>query len=66
MLKKEFCLGNGKFPKTKITISSWNINGLRAVSKENSLLEYIKSAEPDVICLNELKTDEINFDSEGL
>lgn len=58
MTRKEDVLGDGKIDKQKITISSWNINGLRAVEKDKNLSNYIKEYQPDIICLNELKVEE--------
>ncbi|KAL4429737.1 hypothetical protein ABPG74_001423 [Tetrahymena malaccensis] len=54
-------LGNGKFGKDTIVISSWNVNGIRAVQKKGELENYIKSLNPDVICLNESKIDSEAF-----
>ena len=34
-------------------IATWNVNGIRA--REAQLLEWVASAQPDVICLQELK-----------
>ena len=39
------------------TIFSWNINGLNAVLSKGKLIEFINSFSPDVVCLNETKTD---------
>jgi exodeoxyribonuclease III len=39
-------------------ISSWNINGIRAVLGKGELVGYLKKFDPDVICLNEIKVDE--------
>jgi len=35
-------------------IISWNVNGIRACAKKG-LLDYIKSEDPDIICLQETK-----------
>lgn len=51
-------LGDGKINKDKITIASWNINGLRAVEKSSNLTNYLKEYQPDILCLNELKVEE--------
>lgn len=59
--KMSDCKGNGKFDKNKILISSWNINGIRAVLKKNEPINYIKSRKPDIFCLNESKVDADNF-----
>ncbi|MBI3252684.1 MAG: exodeoxyribonuclease III [Candidatus Omnitrophica bacterium] len=38
----------------KITILSWNVNGIRAVVKKN-FLPWLKQASPDILCLQEIK-----------
>ena len=40
--------------KKKVTIVSWNINGLRAVAKKG-LLQWCKNYSPDILCLQEIK-----------
>ncbi len=42
-------------------ITSWNINGIRAISKKG-FLESIKEINPDILCLQETKahTDQVN------
>ena len=37
-----------------VKLISWNVNGLRAVLKRN-FLDYLESARPDVLCLQETK-----------
>ncbi|MDA1334741.1 MAG: exodeoxyribonuclease III [bacterium] len=39
-------------------IVSWNVNGLRAIHKRDQLLPFIKKYKPDVICLQETKSEE--------
>lgn len=34
---------------------SWNINGLRAVLKKGALQDFIAQANPDILCLQEIK-----------
>ncbi len=34
---------------------SWNVNGLRAVLKKGALEEFVKTANPDIFCLQEVK-----------
>jgi exodeoxyribonuclease-3 len=41
-------------PKT-IKIVSWNVNGVRAAHKKG-LLDWLNSASPDILCLQETKT----------
>ena len=48
-------------------LASWNINGLRAITKRGDLLAFLKSHKPDVLCLQEVKIDDAaraqeNFD----
>lgn len=37
-------------------IVTWNVNGIRAVFKA-TFLEWLKSSDPDIICLQEIKAD---------
>ena len=43
--------GNGKTPE-KLFISSWNVNGIRAVVGKEELQKYMAKANPDIICFN--------------
>lgn len=45
-------------------ISSWNINGIRAVNGRGDLKKYIEERDPDILCLNETKIDETIVDKE--
>lgn len=36
-------------------IYSWNVNGIRAVLRKDSLLPFIKAEEPDILCIQETK-----------
>jgi len=49
------------------TIYSWNVNGVRAVIKKNTLLPFIETAQPDVLCLQETKAkkDQVELDLPG-
>ena len=38
---------------------SWNVNSVRA--RITNVLEYLKSEKPDVLFLQEIKTENINF-----
>jgi AP endonuclease-1 len=40
-----------------LTIWTWNINGLNANAEKNTLRKFIEEADPDILCLNETKTD---------
>ncbi len=45
-------------------IASWNVNSVRA--RLDRLIAWLKSAQPDVLCLQELKTQEDSFPFEPL
>ena len=40
-------------------ISSWNVNSIRA--RIENIKKYLKSNSPDIIFLQEIKTEEKNF-----
>ena len=40
-------------------IVSWNVNSVRA--RINNILEYIKQSSPDILLLQEIKTQDITF-----
>ena len=40
-------------------ITSWNVNSVRARIK--NILDYLKKYSPDVLMMQEIKTEEINF-----
>ena len=52
--------GSGKTPD-QLFLSSWNVNGIRAVLNRKDLQEYLNKAKPDIICINETKIDEEAF-----
>jgi len=43
-------------------IISWNVNSVRA--RIDNILNYIKESKPDILFLQEIKTEEINFPKE--
>jgi len=43
-------------------IISWNVNSVRA--RLENILQYIKDSKPDILFLQEIKTEEINFPNE--
>ncbi len=52
-------------PKKNISLISWNVNGLRAVIRKNMFLPFLKKYDPDILCLQEIKThgrDQIDID----
>ena len=44
-------------------IISWNVNSVRA--RLENILNYIKDAKPDILFLQEIKTEEKNFPTEA-
>ena len=44
-------------------IISWNVNGLRAIMKKN-FLDYIKNVQPDILCIQETKLQELQIPEE--
>ena len=49
------------------TIYSWNVNGIRAVIKKNTLLPFVEADKPDILCLQETKAkpEQIDLDLPG-
>jgi len=45
-------------------IMSWNVNGIRAVIKKG-FLDFLKEEKPDILCLQEIKIDDIARDKEN-
>ena len=43
-------------------ITSWNVNSVRA--RIENILDYLKNHKPDILLLQEIKTEEINFPSD--
>lgn len=48
-----------------ITLLSWNVNGIRAVAKKG-FLEWLESASPDILCVQETKANEQQLSPELL
>ena len=44
-----------------ISIYHWNVNGINPVLEKGKFQEFVKDADPDIICLNETKTDSIKI-----
>ena len=44
-------------------ISSWNVNSVRA--RIENILDYLEKEKPDILMLQEIKTQEINFPKES-
>jgi exodeoxyribonuclease III len=47
---------------TGVRLFSWNVNGIRAVSKKGLFVPFVEEFEPDVLCLQETKAQQ--FQSE--
>ena len=45
-------------------IATWNINGIKA--RHHNLIEWLKQAEPDIACLQEIKSIDENFPREDI
>ena len=43
-------------------IASWNVNSVRA--RIDNVLEYVRLEKPEVLFLQEIKTENINFPSD--
>ena len=41
----------------KLTLISWNVNGIRAVLKKG-ILDFIKTYDPDILCLQDTKAEQ--------
>jgi exodeoxyribonuclease-3 len=41
----------------QLKIYSWNVNGIRATLKKNTLLPFIEQHQPDILCLQETKAE---------
>src|SRR5665213_1006514 len=45
-----------------VRLVSWNVNGIRAVSKKGLFTPFVEELEPDVICLQETKAQQSQSD----
>lgn len=41
----------------KLTVFSWNVNGIRAVVKKDTFLPFVQKYQPDILCLQETKAE---------
>ncbi|CAN5360198.1 exodeoxyribonuclease III [soil metagenome] len=41
-----------------LKIYSWNVNGIRAVIKKDAFVPFIKTEQPDILCLQETKAEQ--------
>jgi exodeoxyribonuclease III len=46
------------FKDDKVSIWQWNVNGINAILNKNGLQEFLDSEDPDILCVNEIRTDE--------
>src|SRR5271170_5317336 len=44
---------------------SWNVNGIRAVSKKGLFTPFLEELQPDILCLQETKADQSQSDVEA-
>ncbi len=49
--------------RNTIRVATWNVNGIRA--RLATVSEWLRDAAPDVVCLQEIKTEEKNFPAEA-
>jgi len=54
------------FQASEVSIWSWNVNGIRATLNSGKLTEFLKDADPDVLCLNETKADFDKIDKQKI
>ena len=52
--------GKGVFSKPTISISCWNVNGIRACSKKPGFTDFISRESADILCFNETKIQQIH------
>ena len=63
-IERQIELGDGKISADEIVISSWNVNGLKRLLKTQDLQNYIEERNLDIICLNETKLPDIDFEED--
>ena len=44
-----------------ISIYHWNVNGIGPALDKGKFQEFIEATDPDIVCLNETKTDTIKI-----
>lgn len=51
----------------EVTLYSWNVNGIRAVTKKDKFQPFLKAEKPDILCLQEIKAkpEQIQLDIDG-
>ena len=48
---KQMADKDGKFIPEKLHISAWNVNGIRAVLRKETIQHYVQEYQPDILCL---------------
>jgi exodeoxyribonuclease III len=43
---------------SKLQVWTWNVNGIRAVLNRNRIQEFLETAKPHILCVQETKIDE--------
>jgi exonuclease III len=56
----------GRMKDNKVNIWHWNVNGMNAVLTKGSLQHLLDSADPDILCFNEIKIDEDRLKTLGV
>ena len=46
------------FSKRPLSIWHWNVNGINAVLTKKLFQNFLDTANPDILCLNEIKIDQ--------
>jgi exodeoxyribonuclease III len=47
---------------SRTTLYSWNVNGIRAVTRKGTLEQFVEQSAPDVLCLQEVKAQKQDWD----
>lgn len=47
-------------------IISWNVNGLRAIMRKGNLIDFLATAKPDIVCLQEIKISAAKLEKAAL
>lgn len=55
-----------KIDKSRLRISHWNVNGIRASLKKKEARDYFENTELDILCLNETKINKKKFLKSGI
>lgn len=58
-------LGDGKIPSDEILLASWNVASMNGVLRNQGAANYINDRKPDILCLNETKLTDENYEEVG-